>query len=206
MQQQCRVYGPYRNRKRWIVRVRSFASGKPVEAVESFDSRAAAQAHREELERQLDATDAYRRAAQLQAQADRAYRQAEALAGRRRTVAEAADAFETYQRRKGNKPTSVQTTRHRLRALLTRAWDEPIVTVSERRTRELYDARVADGVAAATHRYELKAARQLWTWLVKQGWAFDNPFAAIEPVGRIRRGKEQLRQHEARRFARLALA
>jgi site-specific recombinase XerD len=56
-------------------------------------------------------------------------------------------------------------------------------------------------VSAATHRGELRAARTLWRWLIKRGWAAVNPWAEIEPVGHVKRGKDQLRAHEARTFS-----
>jgi integrase len=53
---------------------------------------------------------------------------------------------------------------------------------------------------AATHRFYLKLARNLYRWMVRKGYLRENPFAEVKPVGRPARGKKQLRFEEAERF------
>lgn len=68
------------------------------------------------------------------------------------------------------------------------------VAASQRITRH---GRVA---SVATHRSELGAARRFFGWAQRRGFAPDNPFAWVEPRGRVNAGKKQLRIDEARAF------
>jgi len=54
--------------------------------------------------------------------------------------------------------------------------------------------------AVDTHRNCLSLAKAFGKWCVKQGWMRENSLTTIEPTGRRKRGKEQLRVDEARRF------
>lgn len=60
--------------------------------------------------------------------------------------------------------------------------------------------------AVDTHRNGLAAAKSFGKWATRQGWLATNPFADVEPVGRRRRGKPQLRIAEARQLDAFALA
>lgn len=51
-----------------------------------------------------------------------------------------------------------------------------------------------------THRNTLALAKTFGQWCVKQGWLVTNVVADVEPQGRRRRGKEQLRIDEARKY------
>jgi len=55
-------------------------------------------------------------------------------------------------------------------------------------------------LAAATHRVRLALARRFYAWSVKSGFCKRNPFAEVQPVGRVNVGKKQLRIDEARRL------
>jgi integrase len=61
-------------------------------------------------------------------------------------------------------------------------------------------------LAVATHQLDLKVARRLYLWAGKKGLVRENPWQGIEPIGRARAGKEQLRVDEARRFVDGALS
>jgi integrase len=63
------------------------------------------------------------------------------------------------------------------------------------RYRELIGAMSID-----SHRNALKMCRTFLKWCVGQGWFASNPMAAVEGVGKRRRGKPQLRHDEARAF------
>ena len=58
--------------------------------------------------------------------------------------------------------------------------------------------------SAATQRYYLHLARMLFRWAIRKGYLRENPFAAVQPVGRPNRGKKQLRFDEAERFISVA--
>jgi integrase len=84
--------------------------------------------------------------------------------------------------------------------------------ITPARAAALYEAetrRILDGkgkpVAAASHRTVLAQCKRLYAWAVEKGYAAQNPFVGIKPVGRPKVGKSQLRIDEARRFVALAL-
>jgi len=60
-------------------------------------------------------------------------------------------------------------------------------------------------VAADSHRLMLNRARSFFAWARERGLLTHNPFAAVQPVGRRRSGKPQLRIDEARKFMAVAL-
>jgi len=85
-------------------------------------------------------------------------------------------------------------------------------SVTPARAAALYEAetcRVIDGksrqVAAASHRTVLSQCKRFYAWAVELGYAPQNPFAAVKPVGKPKVGKSQLRIDEARRFVSLAI-
>lgn len=130
-------------------------------------------------------------------------RQLEAELGLALTVGAALDRYELARRAKGNRPGSIATTLHRLRAFLGDQAAE-LRTLTPARLRALYDAR-AKVVTVDTHRNELAEAKTFFRWTVEQRLLARNPAEAIAGVGRRRRGKEQLRVDEARRWLEVAL-
>jgi integrase len=87
-----------------------------------------------------------------------------------------------------------------------------IGAISPARAAALYEAetrRILDGkgkpVAAASHRTLLGQCKRFYAWAVEKGYAAQNPFADIKPVGKPKVGKSQLRIDEARRFVALAV-
>lgn len=60
-------------------------------------------------------------------------------------------------------------------------------------------------VAVDSHRTVLGQCRRFYTWAVENGYAAQNPFAAVKPIGKPKVGKAQLRIDEARRFVAIAL-
>lgn len=84
--------------------------------------------------------------------------------------------------------------------------------ITPARAAALYEAetrRMLDGkgkpVAAASHRTVLGQCKRFYAWAVEKGYAAQNPFAGVKPVGKPKVGKAQLRIDEARRFVALAL-
>jgi integrase len=103
---------------------------------------------------------------------------------------------------------SVANQKVRVQRLLGEAVDLPIATVTESQARALYHAHQQSRglntdrpLAAATHRFDLELTRHLWTWAQGKGYAGNNPWDAVEPIGRPRKGKLQLRPSEAARLA-----
>ncbi len=91
--------------------------------------------------------------------------------------------------------------------------DLRLAEVTERKAQALYQRittqpspKTGKPLQAATHRFYVSIAQFLWRWAQKQGLVQDNPWAEVEPVGRIAAGKPQLRPAEARRFAAVAEA
>ena len=121
------------------------------------------------------------------------------------TIMDAMRQYTSHLERKGCKPSSIKTSRYRLDSFF--AIDQPsgglAMTNVSRLTPEqctsLYDEQTRR-MSVDTHRSTLTLARTFGQWCVKQGWIAASPLAAIEPIGRRRRGKEQLRISEARAF------
>jgi integrase len=97
------------------------------------------------------------------------------------------------------KPASRATKEFRLKAL------HPSVNarVDDMRRRDCAVAYLkrSEQVKADTHRNELQEAKAFGEWLLKRGLHKMNPWANVEPTGRRRQGKEQLRIDEARIFS-----
>ncbi len=74
----------------------------------------------------------------------------------------------------------------------------------EAETRRVLDAK-GQPVAVASHRTVLGQCKRFYAWAVERGYASQNPFASVKPVGKPKVGKSQLRIDEARRFVSLAV-
>jgi integrase len=171
--------GPYRVRARWkLVIVTGRSGGRRASYNRSFDTREAAQVWAREFKRQLAAGG--------------------------RTVGDAVQAYVERLKRKGNKPKSIETARHRLNAIFDLTMS--LIDLNETRAQQLYDELVDTGVATDTHRGSLIGARAFCKWCVTQSWLRSNPFRNVQPVGRKSRGKAQLRVDEARVYMRHCLA
>lgn len=120
------------------------------------------------------------------------------------TVAVSLGAYFAYLALKGNAPRSICTTEDRLSGLTKPMLKMPITDLTPARAAMLY-ARYSGVVAVDTHRNALSQARTWGKWLVKSGWLKRNPWLDVEPVGKRRAGKAQLRLDEARRFTAVAL-
>jgi len=109
----------------------------------------------------------------------------------------------------GNKPVSVLWHKNQL------AWlpgDTLLVSLTPEKAALLYreevhasNRRTGAPIAVATHRARLQAARRLFSWSQKEGFCKHNPFANVQPVGRLNVGKTQLRIDEARRLEAVCL-
>lgn len=129
-----------------------------------------------------------------------------------RTVGEVIAAFIADRSAAGDwRPVSAQGARDKLVAFFAPSVEADISQITSRRAAAMYlDAtqrltRFGRPAAAATHRLELRAAKRLFRWAMRKGLVASNPFAEVEPIGRINVGKKQLRLDEAKAFAETAL-
>ena len=122
------------------------------------------------------------------------------------TLAEALTAYATYMRDdKGNKPSSIEQTRHKLRRFFPDLGVTLIELTPERCAAYYQTLRTAPkrhgGVLSVDyHRNALSEARTFLQWCVKKSWISENPLDGVEGVGRRNHGKEQLRIDEARKW------
>lgn len=168
-----KAHGPYKHRNRWRLLIRG--TGGSQRAV-AFDTREAAEQALAETQRDHDP----------------------------RTVDQAVSAFLIHLRERGVKPSSEKTHWFRLRAFFQLGTIEtnsggPLRGLTPERCQALY-GEMCRSSAVDTHRNCLTLAKRFGQWCAKNGWLHSNPLADIEPMGRRRRGKEQLRVSEARRF------
>ena len=122
-----------------------------------------------------------------------------------RSVKEAIDAYEVRLRSKGNKPRSITDTLWRLEKLLGPLLPRRLRRLAAEDCQDAYTA-LAAKMATDSHRNILAEAKTWARWCVKQGWIGESPLEGVEGVGARSRGKEQLRQDEARRFMDAGLA
>lgn len=61
-------------------------------------------------------------------------------------------------------------------------------------------------VAAQTHHHLLRNVKEFFDWLVKRNKCAANPFKGVEPVGKARKGKPQLKETEAVKLDKLLFA
>jgi integrase len=129
-----------------------------------------------------------------------------------RTVGEVIEAFLTERAASGDwRPISAVTTRDKLVAFFASVRELDISQITARRAAALYrvatetTTRYGRPAAVATHRAQLRLAKHFLRWAMKRGLVASNPFAEVEPIGRMNVGKPQLRLDEARAFADTAL-
>jgi len=124
---------------------------------------------------------------------------------RKRTIGTTIQEFITYlSETRCIKPQSVAEAGRHLEWLPSRTL---LAKLTEEHARLLYrkeftetNPNTGKPLAAATHRVRLSVARRFYAWSVKSGFCKHNPFAKVQPVGRVNVGKKQLRIDEARRL------
>ncbi len=122
------------------------------------------------------------------------------------TLDEALIAYATYMRDdKGNKPSSIEQTRHKLRRFFPDL-GVTLVELTPESCAGYYQAlrtapkRHGGVLSVDYHRNALSEARTFLQWCVKKSWLSENPLDDVEGVGRRNHGKEQLRIDEARKW------
>jgi integrase len=119
------------------------------------------------------------------------------------TIRTAVGRYAQHLRRKGDRESSIGLTTHRLGRYLQA--DEVLSSVTADNLAERYSQRVGL-VAVDTHRNELAELKTFWRWVVAQKLVGTSPAENVQPVGRRRAGKLQLRVAELQEFWRVASA
>lgn len=115
-----------------------------------------------------------------------------------------------HKRKAGLKPLSMTALGSKLRSFLP--LDEAMCSIGPEEAQKLYDAaqvkksRYDRPLAAITHRKLLGFAKMFFAWATERKLTRINPFSAVQPVGKPRVGKEQLRIDEARALTQVLLA
>ena len=129
-----------------------------------------------------------------------------------RTVEDTLELWTAARLRSGGAtPATIADQAARVRHLLAPVLDLRLNELTERKATAIYERATTEPtlktgrpLSAASHRFYLSIASYMWKWAQKQGYAKENPWAEVEPIGRVSSGKPQLRPAEARRFAQLA--
>lgn len=172
----ARVHGPYKHRNRWRV-VGVDGEGRQVR--ESFETEREARAFIAEARAQLEAI----------------------------TVRHAVDAYLEHQRARGLRSTTITRERYALGAILDmeHRGDDLVRSITPKVGAALYAA-LQTRSAVDTHRNTLSVAKAWGRWVASKGWLPGDPFAAVKPIGRRKRGKPQPRVDEARALIATTLA
>lgn len=177
-----RVNGPYPDRSGWRIVV---ISRDGTRASRVFASEAEARAVAAETRRQLELEEV--------------------------SVAEAIDIYAEHLAERGRRASSVVRARSHLRKLFTDQ-DELVADIGPARAEVLYldlrtrkDPKTEKVVAVDTHRNALNEAGMFSRWAVRRRLIAANPFEKVEPVGKRKRGKPQLRLDEARKLLDVAV-
>jgi integrase len=170
-----RIYGPYAHRRGWKVVVLDEEHHRSSHVCASYE-----EAH--DLIRALD-TDLG---------ADPGVR-----------IGTAIDRYGAFMAYKGNKVTSIATTKYRLQAFFAEVIWEPLRRLDRGTCQQLYDRLVATQ-AVDTHRNTLSQAKSFLAWCVHNHYLALNPIDRVRPVGKRQHGKPQLRLDEARAWLSVA--
>jgi integrase len=110
--------------------------------------------------------------------------------------------YARYLDAKGNKMKSRDETIRRL-SFWHKDKCQSVADVTPKQISDFYANR-SQQVATDTHRNELAEVKTFWRWLIKIGRVRKSPAEDVEPVGRRRKGKKQLRVGEAQSFFKAA--
>lgn len=169
------IYGPYQHRNKWRNVVINEAG---EQTFVSYESREAAQRDKDE-------------AAEEGAQQGGI------------TVTLAIDKYESWCKARGLKPNTYETTRARLDKFLAVIASKPLAMISDLRAHTIYSDWITKS-AGDTHLNMLAETKTFMNWCVSQGWIKRSPFAKVKGVGKKKKGKPQLHNDEARKWAAVA--
>ncbi len=125
-----------------------------------------------------------------------------------RTVSEALCAWYKDKLERGSaRASSCEKEQAKMRLVLAEYLDVDVASITTEQARAIYKGLVEQPTqktgrprAAASHRHYLRIMQSFFRWCVSQGDASKNPFAEVRPVGRVNRGKPQLRNEEVSRY------
>lgn len=179
------VLGPYADRKGWRVRV--YVNGEEIEC-KCFDDRQDALTYKQTQEDKLS------------------HLQHRALRDVLEEWAQYTVCVGTYKAETANGAAAS------LRRFLGDALDSDIRDLTAKRATEICNLAVMTPtektgapLSVASRKLFISRAKTLFTWAHERGYIRVNPFADIKVLGKVRRGKPQLRIDEARRFIDTAL-
>ena len=121
------------------------------------------------------------------------------------TVGGAAERYLHRLKVAGNQPLSIYWAASSIRRLCGPLAERNLSAVTVQQARAQY-ARLAEQTAVTTHHVDLRRARALWQWAMEEGLVKANPWKLVRPIGRPKRGKEQLTLDEAKILAQLCVA
>ncbi len=111
------------------------------------------------------------------------------------------------------KPETIETHVSRNKVFLADYLDRDVTALTAQAAASHYQRytqrlslKTGEVISAATQQFDLKIARDFFSWARAKGYCRENPFEAVRPIGRARAGKPQLRIDEARRFSEAAVA
>jgi integrase len=171
-----RAHGPYPDRRGWRVVVVDRGGARSSRV---YPSEAEARAVIAALERQLALEEV--------------------------TVAKAIDMYADHLAERGRRETSIQRATAHLRTVFVDL-DAVLADVGPAQAAQLYEglrtrkSKMGRPFSVDTHRNALNECGMFGRWAARKKLIVADPFAEIEPVGKRRRGKPQLRLDEARKL------
>ena len=119
-----------------------------------------------------------------------------------RTIGDAVADYLVAKRQKGCQEHSVRCVQSRLLGFLP--GDEPLSAMNESHAESLYHA-ATEKAAVATHHKSLREAKAFFAFCVRQKYVSVNPFLNVQPIGKAKAGKPQLRRDEAKKLSDLLI-
>ena len=180
MQKSARVLGPYKNGDKWRLVVLDGGSRKAVVA----ETHEAALALRDDLQGALKKHIA------------RSFE--ESLAEYLKNLVDRGVSHDTADK-----------VRRMLRPFLP--LDEPLTAIDGERAAQMYLDETkrtksnGEPIANDSHHLLLRRIKHFYKWAISRRYVTSNPFAEVSPIGRPRRGKQQLRIDEARKLVTTAM-
>ena len=180
MQKSARVLGPYKNGEKWRLVVLDGGSRKAMVA----DTHEAALALRKDLQGAL----------------------------KRHIARSFEECLEEYLRNlvdRGVSPDTADKVRRMLRPFLPLA--EPLTALDAERAAQMYFDETkrtksnGEPIANDSHHLLLRRVKHFYKWAISRRYITQNPFAEVSPIGRPKRGKQQLRIDEARKLVSVAI-
>ena len=180
MQKSARVLGPYRNGDKWRIVMLDGDTRKALVA----DSYEAALALRDDLKGVI----------------------------KKHIARSFEECLEEYLRNlvdRGVSPDTADKVRRMLRPFLPLA--EPLTALDAERAAQMYFDETkrtksnGEPIANDSHHLLLRRVKHFYKWAISRRYITQNPFAEVSPIGRPKRGKQQLRIDEARKLVSVAI-